>query len=156
MHRALASTPLHTRHNVFHEEAFLLFILSCFCRGGSGQITFNRSLSFTEQCDWWHGNRGIDGKSRQHPFKCNLAGSLHRHMWLQRWGGGGLEHLQNSGARCCFLLLFCGCLCCPESISLTQFESARGTAERDNDVWQPVVSLLHAFACLGGNSASLC
>lgn len=43
----------------------------------------------------------------------------------------------------------------PESISLTQFESVWGTAERDNDVWQPVFSLLHAFICLSGNTASL-
>ncbi|XP_022621575.1 limbic system-associated membrane protein-like, partial [Seriola dumerili] len=42
-----------------------------------------------------------------------------------------------------------------ESVSPTQFESVLGTAERDNDVWQPVVSLLHAFACLGGNATLL-
>lgn len=54
---------------------------------------------------------------------------------------------------CCFVVLRVSFTL--ESISLTQFESMCGTAERDNDVWQPVVSQLHAFARLSGNVALL-
>lgn len=71
--------------------------------------------------------------------------SPHRHMWLLRWGFYPICKHWHCG---CFVVLRVSFT--PESISLTQFESMWGTAERDNDVWQPVVSLLHAFTCFHG------
>lgn len=67
----------------------------------------------------------------------------------------GAPHYWQSLAKLLFSL-FCGCLSSPESTSLSQLESMWGTAERDNDVWQPVFSMLHVFNCLVGNAASHC
>lgn len=67
---------------------------------------------------------------------------------------GGATLLAKSGN--VVISLFCGCLSSPESTGLSQLESMWGTAERDNDVWQLVVSMLHVFNCLVGNAASQC
>lgn len=92
----------------------------------------------------------VEGKSCQHPGRIGSCKSNQTHMAPEM---GVPHHLETLVL--VFFVVVLRLSFAPESINLTQFESMQGTAERDNDVWQPVVSLLHAFACQGGNGASL-
>lgn len=74
-------------------------------------------------------------------------------MQLQRWGG---TLFANFGIVVIFVVVVLWLSVLPESSGLSQIENMWGTAERDNNVWQAVVSLLYTFHCLGGNTALLC
>lgn len=78
--------------------------------------------------------------------------SLYSHMQLQRWGA---TLFANFGIVVIFVVVL-RLSVLPESSGLSQIESMWGTAERDNNVWQAVVSLLYTFHRLGGNTALLC
>lgn len=92
----------------------------------------------------------IEGKSCQRPGR---IGSRKSHAGTCGSRDGGPTPFASTGTVVVFVVFWASFT--PGSISLNQFESVWGTAERDNDVWQPVDSPLRAFACLGGNAASL-